>query len=96
MTTLEGLKEALPLMQPKHFIMPFLAPAIGTYIGAFTAFKIASFHNMRAALTIGAFFLIGGVMNIIMLPGSPVWFTILDVAVAYLPMAWLGGKLAER
>jgi hypothetical protein len=96
MTTMEGLKEGLVLMQPKHFIMPFLAHAIGTLIGAFTAFKIASFHNMRAALTIGVFFLIGGVTNIIMLPGSPIWFTILDVALAYLPMAWLGGKLADK
>lgn len=32
-------------------------------------------------------------MNAFMLP-SPTWFTILDLAGAYIPMAYLGGKLA--
>jgi len=30
-----------------------------------------------------------------MLP-SPVWFTILDLAAAYLPMGYLAGKLTSR
>ena len=34
-TTMEGLKEAMHLFQPKHFVFPFLAHAIGTCIGVF-------------------------------------------------------------
>ena len=34
LTTEEGLKAAMPLMEPKHFIMPFLAHALGTFIAA--------------------------------------------------------------
>jgi hypothetical protein len=49
---------------------------------------------MKFALAIGFFFLIGGIMNVFMLP-SPLWFTILDLAGAYIPMAWLGGLLAS-
>ncbi|HRD40433.1 MAG TPA: hypothetical protein PLC65_17520, partial [Bacteroidia bacterium] len=30
-TTMEGLKASMHLMEPKHFLMPFLAHALGTY-----------------------------------------------------------------
>jgi hypothetical protein len=50
---------------------------------------------MRNAWIIGGFFLVGGVINIAMLP-SPVWFSVTDLIVAYLPMAWLGGRAAGR
>ncbi len=92
-TTMEGLKAAMHLFQPKHFIMPFLAHALGTLVGAFCAAKIAANRKMTFALVIGAFFLIGGIANVFMLP-SPVWFAVLDIVAAYIPMAWLGGRLA--
>ena len=41
LTTEEGLKASMHLMQPKHFIMPFLAHALGTFVGAFVAAIIA-------------------------------------------------------
>jgi threonine/homoserine/homoserine lactone efflux protein len=50
---------------------------------------------MRFALTIGIVFLIGGIMNVMMLP-SPLWFTILDLVGAYLPMAYLAWKLGKK
>jgi hypothetical protein len=49
---------------------------------------------MKFVLVIGIFFLAGGIGNIIMLP-SPLWFTFVDLAEAYLPMAWMGGKLVK-
>jgi hypothetical protein len=33
-TTMEGLRAALHLFEPKHFIFPFLAHAVGTFVGA--------------------------------------------------------------
>ena len=94
-TTTEGLKEAMHLFQPRHFIMPFLAHALGTFAGAFLAALIAANHKMKFALGIGGLFLIGGITNVIMLP-SPLWFTFLDLVVAYLPMGYLAGKLIGR
>lgn len=94
-TTTEGLKEAMHLFQPKHFIMPFLAHALGTLVGAFLSGIIAANHKMRFALGIGVLFLAGGIASAFMLP-SPTWFTVLDMVMAYIPMAWLGGKLAGR
>ncbi len=90
---MESLKAGMHLFEPKHFIMPFLAHAMGTLSGAYLAARIAANNNMKFALAIGAFFLIGGIMAVMMLP-SPVWFTVLDLGVAYLPMGWLGGRLA--
>jgi len=94
-TTTEGLKAAMHLFEPKHFIFPFLAHALGTLVGAFVAALIASSHKMKFALVIGAFFLVGGIASIFMLP-SPTWFTILDLVGAYLPIAWIGGFLALK
>lgn len=94
-TTMEGLKESMHLFEPKHFIFPFLAHALGTLAGAFIAALIAASRKMTFAVVIGAFFLIGGIVNVYLLP-SPTWFGIVDILGAYIPMAWIGGKLATR
>ena len=94
-TTMEGLKETMHLFEPKHFIFPFLAHALGTLVGSFVAATIAANNKMKFAIAIGCFFLIGGIINVVMLP-SPTWFAILDIVGAYIPMAIIGGKLALR
>jgi hypothetical protein len=92
-TTMEGLQAALPLFEPKHFIMPFLAHALGTLFGAYLTARIAASHQMN--LAVGLWFMIGGIANVLMLP-SPMWFTMLDLGGAYIPMGYLGGRLATR
>lgn len=92
-TTIEGLTASMHSFQPKHFLMPFLAHALGTLAGAFTAAKIAESHQMKFALGIGLLFLAGGITNVFLLP-SPLWFSILDLSFAYIPMAFLAGKFA--
>lgn len=92
-TTVEGLKEGMPHFKPINFLMPFLAHVIGVLVGAFIAAKIAAKNKMTLALLIGVFFLLGGIANVMMLP-SPMWFNLTDLILAYIPMAWIGGKLA--
>ncbi|PIB29986.1 hypothetical protein BFP77_05030 [Maribacter sp. 4U21] len=92
-TTMEGLKATMHLFEPKHFIMPFLAHALGTLGGAFVAAEIAASRNFFMALIVGAFFFIGGALSVSSL-GGPMWFNALDLVVAYFPMAYLGWKLA--
>lgn len=94
-TNMDSLKENMHLFQPKHFIMPFLAHALGTLVGALIAALLAASHKMKFALGIGAFFLIGGIAASTMIP-APTWFTILDLVGAYFPMAWIGGSLATK
>jgi hypothetical protein len=95
LTTMEGLKLSMHLLEPKHFIMPFLAHALGSIAGAYIAALIAASRKMLFALIVGTWFLLGGIMNIFMLP-SPLWFTLLDLIIAYIPMAYIAGKLATR
>lgn len=94
-TTMEGLQASLHLFEPKHFIMPFLAHALGTMVGAWLAARIATTRKITCAMVVGGLFLVGGIGNVLMLP-SPLWFTVVDLVGAYIPMAYLGGKLAMR
>lgn len=94
-TTLEGLKTSMHLFQPRHFLMPFLAHALGTLVGAFIASRFAANNSMRYAWLIGILFLAGGISNVFMLP-SPMWFNCVDLIGAYIPMALLGGKYGTR
>ena len=94
-TTEEGLKAAMPLLEPKHFIIPFLAHALGTLAGAIIAAKLAATNKARCAYVVGVLFLIGGIANVFML-GAPMWFNILDLVAAYLPMAFIAKKIAVK
>lgn len=91
--TMEGLKASMHLMQPKHFLMPFLAHALGTLLSSFLVVKWMKKNQQKYAVGIGVWFLIGGAMNVYMLP-SPLWFTVTDLILAYIPMAYLGYRLA--
>ena len=94
MTTTEGLQAGMHLMETKHFIMPFLAHALGTLVGALLIAIIAANHKMKFALGIGVFYLFGGIVAATMIP-SPVWFITVDFVLAYLPMAWIGGMIGK-
>lgn len=91
-TTMEGLRNSLPLFGPENFIFPFLAHALGTLVGAITAAFIAATRRRTMALVVSVLFLAGGTINVVMLP-APAWFSVLDLVGAYIPMGWAGGRL---
>lgn len=93
-TDMESMKATFHLLETKHFIMPWIAHAVGTLIGAILAVKIAKTNKLKFATIIGLFFLVGGTMMVFELP-SPLWFNVVDLGLAYLPMAWLGYRIAK-
>ncbi len=95
LSTPEGLSAAMSLMGPQHFLFPFLAHALGTLIGALITARIANAHQMSLAMLIGIAFLAGGIYMVAILP-APMWFNVTDLLLAYIPMAWLGGKLGSK
>ncbi len=95
LTTEEGLKAAMAIMEPKHFIMPFLAHAIGTLVGAFLVTLFIKERKLFRALLVGFLFFLAGTYMVFVLP-SPLWFDAVDLGLAYIPMAWIGYKLALR
>jgi len=95
LTTEEGLKTGMSLMQPEHFIAPFLAHAIGTLVGTFIAALIAVDRRKIITRVISLLYLTGGAYMVAILP-SPMWFNLLDLIVAYVPMGMLGYLLATK
>lgn len=93
-TDMAAVAEAMPTLGAKHFIFPFLAHAAGTLVGALVAGLVAASNKMRFSMVIGGLFLIFGILMSFAIP-APFWFIALDLLIAYIPMAWLGGKLAS-
>lgn len=74
-----------------NFIGVLLAHQLGTLVGAFIAAWIAPARKIIFAIAIGAWFLLGGVYAISLIP-APMWFVVADL-ILYLPVAFAGGKL---
>lgn len=91
-STMEGVAAAMPLFGPEQFIFPFLAHACGTLVGTLVATLIAASHKLKIALGLGVLFLIGGIVAVVMFP-APLWYDVIDLVFAYIPMAWIGAKL---
>ena len=91
----QSLSRGIHLFEARHFIMPFLAHALGTLVGALFAYLIAATHKARLAHAIGVVFFCGGVAAAFMIP-APAWFIALDLLAAYLPMAWLAVRIGAR
>lgn len=94
-TNAESLAGAMHLFEPRHFVMPFFAHALGTLAGALVAWLIAVSHKAKFAYAIGVIFLCGGIAACFMIP-APLWFMALDLILAYLPMAWLATRIGAR
>jgi hypothetical protein len=95
MNDAESVASSIHLFEPKHFVLPFLAHALGTLCGALAAYIIAAKNKPRIAHIVGAVFLCSGVAACFIVP-APAWFIALDLVVAYVPMAWLATRLARR
>ena len=94
MSTPESLRESMKLFTPANWLVPFLAHALGTFVGALVAAKVAASHPLIFAMGIAAFFLLGGITMVYMV-GGPLWFILSDLLLAYLPMGYLGGILGR-
>lgn len=92
---MDALAAVMPTLEFEYFVFPFLAHALGTLVGATIAGWIAASHKMKFSLAIGGLFLLGGIMVNYMLPG-PTWFAATDILIAYIPMAWIGGKIVLK
>lgn len=77
----------------KHFITPFVAHSAQALAGAFVAVKLGANNYLTLAIIIGIFSLIGGIAAVVMIP-APLWYNIVDLVFAYIPMAYFGWILA--
>lgn len=94
-SNMDVMAETIHLLQPINYLFPFLAHALGTLVGSFLAAKIAVNRKMIFAFVVGGLFMLGGIVNVIMLPG-PMWFNIVDLILAYIPMSWLALRIIKN
>lgn len=98
-STMEGVKAAIQNFETRHFVFPFLAHAVGPLVGTFITTLMVARHKSKFAIGMAVFFLLGGIAASIMIP-APIWFKVVDLVFAYVPMAllggWLGGAFRER
>ena len=83
------------LLQTRHLISPFIAHAVPSLVGGLVAARIAATREITCALIVGGVHLLGGIAAAILIP-APAWFIALDLLVAYVPMAYVGGRLGMR
>ena len=55
-----SLSAGMHRFEPRHFVMPFLAHAAGTFVGALAAYYVAATHAAGIALAVGVVFLTAG------------------------------------
>lgn len=91
-SSMEALAASMPSFGPEQFIFPFLAHAGGTLVGTLVAVLIAASHKLKIAIGLGSVFLLGGIAAVVMLP-APLWYDVIDLLFAYIPMALIGAKL---
>ena len=94
-SNMDDLRESMNLFTPANFIFPFLGHALGTLTGAFLAARVSVSLNRVFAILVGVFFLAGGISMVVMV-GGPLWFIACDLLFAYLPMGYLGARLAGK
>ncbi|MEM1191067.1 MAG: hypothetical protein AAGI72_21220 [Pseudomonadota bacterium] len=91
----ESIAAGIHLFAIRHFIFPFLAHAAGTFVGALVAFAIARHYREGLAWLLGGLNLLGGIAAATMIP-APIGFLLLDLVLAYLPMAYLAIWVGRR
>lgn len=95
MSDTKSLVASIHLLEPKHFLFPFLAHAIGSFAGSLATHLVARTRRTLLGLVIGVLSLSGGIAASFIIP-APGWFVGLDLIVAYIPMAWLGTRIGGR
>lgn len=81
--------------EPVHFVGPILAHWNGAFIGGLVAALLMAGRKPTVPLIVAGISMFGGILMAWMTPSQPLWSMTLDLA-GYLPMGWLGWKLALR
>ncbi len=93
--SMEGVASTIHLLKPIDFIVPFLAHALGPFVGVLVAMFIAASGRKTIAIILACLFLAGGIAANVMIP-APMWYRVVDVLFAYVPMTFLGWKLSGK
>jgi hypothetical protein len=77
-----------------NFFGTGLAHQSGTLVGTFVAATIAPARKMIFAISVGIWFMLGGVFAATLV-AAPIWYLVADIGL-YVPVAYIGGKIGSR
>lgn len=89
------IPETIHLFSAQHYAVPFLAHALGSFVGTLVAMFIAVSSRKILTSILAVLFLSGGIAASLIIP-APAWFVALDLIVAYVPMAFLAWKISGK
>ncbi len=88
-------KEHIATVPTGALVIVLLAYVIGSTAGGFIIGVIGGKYSKIFSLVLGAILLILGLINLIILPGHPVWFWILSLGL-YIPFCYYGLVLSRK
>ncbi len=86
-----SIGEAMKVIPTGALAIVLISWAVGTFIAAGIAARIAPTWKIGQGMIVGVLFLLSGISNMSMFP-HPAWFWVVGV-VEFLPAAYLGAKL---
>jgi hypothetical protein len=89
------ISDMMANMPVAAFLWILLGYAVSSFVAGLIASLISGRTNVKPALIAGAILMVGGVMNLIIIPYHPLWFIIAHVF-AYLPFAAFGYLLVRQ
>ncbi len=89
--TMKAYIQSLPTAA---FLLILVAHAGGALVGGLVAGLIARQAQLVVGASVGALFLIGGIMNVISIP-APLWFAVIDL-ISYIPSGMVGARLVPN
>ena len=88
----EDVARILQQVSPWAIVLLEVSYVAGALASGFVAARLARPRPMALALTMGAVFTLFNIANLLQIP-HPLWLAVLTTA-TFLPLAWLGGRLA--
>ena len=90
----ERMTEWFGTLPAGAFVLALLAHGLGCMAGAMVAMLVSGRRTLWPALVVGAFFTVGGILNLASIP-HPSWFPYADLPI-YLVLALVAGLLLRR
>jgi hypothetical protein len=90
--TISDMMASMPMAA---FIWLLLSYAIASLLGGVIATYISGREKIQPALIVGAFLMVGGIMNFIIIPYHPIWFMVVNM-LEYIPFALIGYAVVKK
>ena len=91
----ESVRFMMGHMPDAAFLMVLLAYILGCFSGGMVASFISGRKKPTASIIVGCIVFVSGILNVVSLPGQPVWFIVVSF-ILYIPFAYIGYLVVRK